>query len=82
MEKLVCTMHDHEITGSRLAKEAWLPYEYVNIVLNGYKFPDGVESQFTVAVQSLINKVKILYQNIAREKATKSNAPISIDSHT
>lgn len=51
-------MHDHKITGSQLADELGVSREYVSMVLNGHRSPEGAESRFTAAVQSIIEKAR------------------------
>lgn len=54
--KLVGMMHDHKITGGQLADELGVSREYVSMVLNGRRSPDGAEERFTAALKSIIKR--------------------------
>jgi predicted transcriptional regulator len=51
---LVGLMHDNKITKTMLAAELGVTREYVSMVLNGHREPDGASERFSEAVNSLI----------------------------
>lgn len=56
--RLVGLMHDHKISKTQLAEELGMTREYVSMVLNEHRSPDGAEDRFTAAVNALIAKAK------------------------
>lgn len=53
---LVGLMHDHKISKLQLADELGVTREYVSMILNEHRSPEGAEERFTSAVESLIRK--------------------------
>lgn len=51
---LVGLMHDNKITKTMLAVELGVTREYVSMILNGHREPDGASGRFREAVNSLI----------------------------
>ena len=51
-------MHDYKITGGQLADELGVSREYVSMVLNGRRAPDGAEERFTAALKSIIKRTQ------------------------
>jgi hypothetical protein len=47
-------MHDNKITKTMLAVELGVTREYVSMILNGHREPDGASERFSEAVNSLI----------------------------
>ena len=55
-DKLVGMMHDHKLTGCQLAEELGVSREYVSMVLNGHRDPDGAEARFTDAFYRIVKR--------------------------
>jgi predicted XRE-type DNA-binding protein len=55
---LVGKLHKHRITQKQLAEELGVTREYVSMVLNGHRCPDGAERTFTDALDRLISRVE------------------------
>ena len=55
---LVGLMHNHRIGKADLADELGVTREYVSMVLNEHRSPDGAEERFTAAVNALIAKAQ------------------------
>lgn len=53
---LVGLMHDHHITNNQLAEHMGMTYQYVSMVLNGHREPEGAEQRFKAAVNDLIRE--------------------------
>ena len=53
---LVGLMHDHKIAKSQLAEELGVTREYVSMVLNEHRNPEGAEARFTAAAQAIIQR--------------------------
>ena len=51
---LVGLMHDQKISQKMLADELGVCREYVSMVLNGHREPNGAEGKFNEAVSKLI----------------------------
>lgn len=51
---LVGQMHKHRITKRQLATELGVTPEYVSMVLNGHREPEGAEQRFRAAVERII----------------------------
>lgn len=52
--ELVGLLHDNKITQKQLANELGLSYQYVNLVLRGYRSPPNAEQRFRSALHTLI----------------------------
>ena len=53
---LVGLLHDNRISRTELAKELDVTREYVSMVLNGHREPEGAEEKFTAALNRLIKR--------------------------
>lgn len=53
---LVGLMHDNKITQNQLAEKLGLTYQYVSMVLNGNREPNGAEERFRAALDALISE--------------------------
>lgn len=53
---LVGLMHDHKISKTQLAEELGVSREYVSMVLNEHRSPEGAEERFTAAVHAIIRR--------------------------
>ena len=53
---LVGLLHDNRISRTELAKELDITREYVSMVLNGHREPEGAEEKFTAALDRLIKR--------------------------
>lgn len=51
---LVGLMHDHKISKSQLAESLGVTREYVSMVLNEHRCPEGAEERFAAAVEAII----------------------------
>ena len=51
---LIGIMHLHKITKRCLAGQLGFTPEYVSMVLNGHRTPEGAEERFSKAVQEII----------------------------
>lgn len=56
---LVGLMHDHKISKTDLAAELGVSREYVSMVLNEHKKPNGAKERFEDAANRLIEKKSI-----------------------
>lgn len=54
--ELIGEMHLKKISKKQLAERLGVTPEYVSMVLNGHREPDGVEERFRDAVESLIQE--------------------------
>ena len=52
---LVGLMHDNKISKTQLADKLGVTREYVSMVLNGHREPQGAESRFRNAVNEIIS---------------------------
>lgn len=52
---LVGLMHTHKISQKKLAEHIGVTREYVNMVLNGRREPEGAEEKFTAAVEEIVS---------------------------
>lgn len=53
---LVGKMHLKKVSKKQLAERLGITPEYVSMILNGHREPEGVESRFRAAVDELIRK--------------------------
>jgi predicted transcriptional regulator len=53
---LVGLMHDYKISKTMLAEELGVTREYVSMVLNEHREPQGAEDRFFRAVSAIIEK--------------------------
>ena len=51
---LVGLLHDNKISKTQLANELGVTREYVSMVLNGHREPEGAEEKFTAALNRII----------------------------
>lgn len=49
-------MHRHRITITQLAQEMGVTREYLSMILNGHREPDGIEKRMNDALDNLILK--------------------------
>lgn len=54
--KLIAKLHMNRISKKRLAEQLGYTPEYVSMVLNGHRSPNGAESEFAKALDELIQK--------------------------
>lgn len=52
---LVGLMHVHKISKKQLADHIGVTREYVSLVLNGHREPEGAEEKFKTAVDEIIS---------------------------
>ena len=62
---LIGEMHLNGVSKRRLAEQMGLTPEYVSMVLNGHREPDGAEERFRAAVKSIISSDSSLSQDTA-----------------
>lgn len=55
--EVIGEMHLKKITKKELARELGVTPEYVSMVLNGHREPEGAENRFRAAVESYANHV-------------------------
>ncbi len=55
---VVGKMHLKKVTKKQLAEKLGVTPEYVSMVLNGHREPDGAEQRFRAAVDELIQERK------------------------
>ena len=53
---IVGKMHMNRVSKKRLAKQLGYTPEYVSMVLNGHRNPNGAEAEFTEALDQLIEE--------------------------
>lgn len=53
---LVGLLHDNKISKTQLANELGVTREYVSMVLNGHREPEGAEGKFTAALNRIIER--------------------------
>ena len=53
---LVGLLHDNKISKTQLAEEIGVTREYVSMVLNGHREPEGAEEKFTAALNRIIDR--------------------------
>lgn len=53
---LVGQMHKYRVSIKELADEAGLTREYVSMILNGHREPNGAELRFTSALKRIIER--------------------------
>lgn len=53
---LVGLMHDSKISKTQLAEELGVTREYVSMVLNGHREPEGAEEKFQAALDRIIER--------------------------
>ena len=53
---LVGLLHDNKISKTQLAEELGVTREYVSMVLNGHREPEGAEGKFTDALTRIIER--------------------------
>jgi len=51
---LVGLMHDYRISKTQLAEEVGVTREYISMVLNGHREPEGAEEKLTAALERII----------------------------
>lgn len=51
---VVGQMHNYKISKTKLAEHMGVSREYVSMIINGHRSPDGAESRFRTAVSELI----------------------------
>ena len=51
---LVGRMHNNKISKTQLAEHLGVTREYVSMVLNGHRTPEGAEEKFTAALNQII----------------------------
>lgn len=56
---LVGLLHDNKISKTQLAEELGVTREYVSMVLNGHREPEGAEGKFTAALNRIIERKRI-----------------------
>ena len=58
---LIGLMHNHKIKKIQLAEELGVTPEYVSMILNGHRTPDGSEERFRSAVGAIIMRERGKY---------------------
>ena len=53
---LVGRMHRHRVTITQLAQQMGVTREYVSMILNGHRSPDGIEQRMNDALNILVEK--------------------------
>ena len=53
---LVGRMHQYRVKNSQLAQEMGVSREYLSMILNGHREPNGVEQRMNDALDKLIEK--------------------------
>lgn len=53
---IVGRMHRHRVTITQLAQEMGVSREYLSMILNGHRAPQGIEERMTFALDNLISK--------------------------
>lgn len=56
--RLIAKLHMNRISKKRLAEQLGYTPEYVSMVLNGHRSPNGAEDEFSKALEELIRKNK------------------------
>ncbi len=56
--EIIGKMHMHRITKKRLAEHLGITPEYVSMVLNGHRTPNGAEERFRSALSDIIRQQK------------------------
>ena len=51
-------MHQHRVTITQLAQEMDVTREYLSMILNGHREPQGIEERMSNALDSIIEKQK------------------------
>jgi transcriptional regulator with XRE-family HTH domain len=51
---VVGQMHNYKISKTQLAEHMGVSREYVSMIINGHRSPDGAEGRFRIAVNELI----------------------------
>ena len=49
-------MHQHRITKTQLAQEMGVTREYLSMILNGHREPNGIEQRLNDALDDLVEK--------------------------
>ena len=49
-------MHRHKVTGAQIAEEMDVSREYISMILNGHREPNGIEQRMNDALDSLLKK--------------------------
>jgi transcriptional regulator with XRE-family HTH domain len=49
-------MHRYRVTITQLAQEMGVTREYLSMILNGHRNPEGIEKRMNVALDNLIEK--------------------------
>ena len=47
-------MHRHRVTNTQLAQEMGVTREYLSMILNGHRDPEGIEQRMKDALESII----------------------------
>lgn len=53
---LVGRMHRYKVTITQLAQQMGVTREYVSMILNGHRSPDGIEQRMNDALNILVEK--------------------------
>lgn len=56
---LIAELHMNRISKKRLAEQLGYTPEYVSMVLNGHRNPNGAESEFSKALNDLIQQKRV-----------------------
>lgn len=51
-------MHQHRVTNTQLAQEMGVTREYLSMILNGHREPNGIEQRMNNALDNLVKKQK------------------------
>ncbi len=49
-------MHRHKVTSTQIAQEMDVTREYISMILNGHREPNGIEQRMNDALDSLVEK--------------------------
>lgn len=52
-------MHTHRVTITQLAQEMGVTREYLSMILNGHREPNGIEQRMNDALDNLIEKQNV-----------------------
>lgn len=56
--KIVAQMHMYRITNREIAKQMGVTQEYVSMILNGKRSPEGAEQKFREALSQIVQQKK------------------------
>lgn len=54
--EVVGQMHRNKISKSQLAEHMGVSREYVSMILNGHRYPEGAETRFRSAIAEIVQR--------------------------